>query len=319
MVSGACWTAPTADEAACWTLSAALEAGLCTLPAALDAAPCTEPAALDATPCACEVGSWALPMTFSLRLVIRPFAAVTRRSTTRAGLTFSLRARTSWLTSRRVSSICRRMTSGSLLVMSATPCSRWSVGLEGAGDLLKGLHGALGLRVDLVELLLAHQSGDGADDPPEDRHDQRRPAVAHQVRESPPEGDGQEHQDHVAGEARHSEQSRTRAGLLRLGLDLHLGQLELLAHQGGEVLGDLAHQLADRRALDIGAPLRGGGGPHRAAVVGRVVLLGRLRIALPGAHGRSARRGGARIRGAHGSAHPAGAPGRVVPAGRGGR
>src|SRR3954453_16189764 len=301
MVSGACWTAPTADEAACWTLSAALEAGLCTLPAALDAAPCTEPAALDATPCACEVGSWALPMTFSLRLVIRPFAAVTRRSTTRAGLTFSLRARTSWLTSRRVSSICRRMTSGSLLVMSATPCSQWSVGLEGAGDLLKGLHGALGLRMDLVELLLAHQPGDRADDPPEDRHDQRRPAVAHQVSESPPEGDGQEHEDHVAGEAGHTEQSRARAGLLRLSLDLHLGQFELLAHEGGEVLGDLAHQLTDRGALDVGTAGLGGRGPQGAAVVRRVVLL-RHRLRVRG----GPRRRSAGVGSAHGSAHPAG-------------
>ena len=57
-MSGACWTAPTAVEAAS-----------CTVPAALDAASCTEPAALDAMPCADEVVSWALPMTFSFRLV----------------------------------------------------------------------------------------------------------------------------------------------------------------------------------------------------------------------------------------------------------
>ena len=42
-----------------------------------------------------EVVSWAVPITFSLRLVMRPLAAATRRSTTRAGLTFSLRASTS--------------------------------------------------------------------------------------------------------------------------------------------------------------------------------------------------------------------------------
>ena len=78
---------------------------------------------------------------------------------------------------------------------------------------------------------------------------------AHQVRQRPPQGDGQEHQHHVAGEAGGAEQARTRGGLRRLGLDLDLGELELLAHQGGEVLGDLAHQLADRGALDVGAAL----------------------------------------------------------------
>ena len=54
-----------------------------------------EPAAFDAMPWADDVVSWALPMTFSFRVVMRPLAAVTRRSTTRAGLTFSLRASTS--------------------------------------------------------------------------------------------------------------------------------------------------------------------------------------------------------------------------------
>src|SRR3712207_8873405 len=57
-------------------------------------------------------------------------------------------------------------------------------------------------------------------------------------RSRPPESDGQEHQHHVAGEAGDAEEPCARAGLLRLGLDLHLGQLELLAHEGGEVLGD---------------------------------------------------------------------------------
>src|SRR4029453_12525356 len=105
---------------------------------------------------------------------------------------------------RRVSSICRRMTSGSLLVIGATPCSLrvWgSVGLECAGNLLKRLDGALGLRVDLLELLLAHHEGDGTDDAPENRDDQGRPAVADQVGEGPPERDREEHKDHSAGEA----------------------------------------------------------------------------------------------------------------------
>ncbi|WP_324278656.1 hypothetical protein [Blastococcus brunescens] len=83
-VSGACWTAPTADDAAS-----------CTVPAALDAESCTEPAMFDARCWAVADVSWAEPMTFSFSVLMRPLAAVTRRSTTRAGLTFSLRASTS--------------------------------------------------------------------------------------------------------------------------------------------------------------------------------------------------------------------------------
>src|SRR3712207_1871021 len=101
------------------------------------------------------------------------------------------------------------MTSGSLLVMSATPCSlsgpcewawRGSVGLQCAGDLLERLHGALGLRVHLLELLTAHHEGDGADDAPEDRDDERGETGVHHVLQRPPEGEGQEQQHHVAGE-----------------------------------------------------------------------------------------------------------------------
>ena len=52
-------------------------------------------AAPDAMPCAEDRVSWALPMTESFMRLTRPFAAVTRRSMTRVGFTFSLRASTS--------------------------------------------------------------------------------------------------------------------------------------------------------------------------------------------------------------------------------
>ena len=47
----------------------------------------------------------------------------------------------------------------------------------------------------------------------------------------------------------------------------------------GEVLGDLAHQLTDRGALDVGASGLGRRRPHAAAVVGGVVLLRRVGVA----------------------------------------
>jgi hypothetical protein len=79
----------------CCTVSAAECAAPCTVSAADDAAFCTEPVALDAMPWVRYVVSWALPMTFSFTRATRPLAAVMRRSTTRAGFTFSLRASTS--------------------------------------------------------------------------------------------------------------------------------------------------------------------------------------------------------------------------------
>jgi hypothetical protein len=50
---------------------------------------------LDAVPRAEDVVSWALPITLSFMPANRPLAAETRRSTTRVGFTFSLRASTS--------------------------------------------------------------------------------------------------------------------------------------------------------------------------------------------------------------------------------
>ena len=57
----------------------------------------------------------ALPITFSFTEPTAPLARSTRRSTTRAGLTFSVRASTSRLRSALVASMSRRMTSGSSL------------------------------------------------------------------------------------------------------------------------------------------------------------------------------------------------------------
>ena len=65
------------------------------MPAADEAASCTDPAALDAVPRAEAVVSEALPITLSFIPENRPLAAETRRSTTRVGFTFSLRASTS--------------------------------------------------------------------------------------------------------------------------------------------------------------------------------------------------------------------------------
>ena len=148
--------------------------------------------------------------------------------------------------------------------------------------------------------------------PQSDRDDQGGQADVHDVGQRPPEGEGQEHQDHVAGEAGGAEHARALAGLLRLGLDLHLGQLELLAHEGGEVLGDLTDQLRRPRC-----PRRRDGRPRSSASRGYRCSRPRSSAARAPRSPAAPRRGRAGVGGAHGSAHPTGTAGRVVPAGRG--
>jgi len=126
---------PAADDAASWTVPAAADAAFCTVPVADDAASWTVEAAaeavldtrsaasdaVDRTPeAACPLAcTGLLPITLSLSRVAASRARSTRRSTILAGVTFSVRASTSWPRLTWVRSISRRICSGSLGVLTA--------------------------------------------------------------------------------------------------------------------------------------------------------------------------------------------------------
>src|SRR4051794_1185090 len=125
--------------------------------------------------------------------------------------------------------------------------------LQGIGYLLEGLHRALGLGVHLTNPGPPEDREHRRDHCPECGHDERGPSFVHDVGQRPPQGDGQEERHHVAGEARGTEHPR---GLPRGGdllLDLGLGQVELLPHQGRQVGGHLADELADGPPGDLRA------------------------------------------------------------------
>ena len=83
--------------------------------------------------------------------------------------------------------------------------------------------------------------------------------------------DRQEQHGHVAREPGRTQGTGGLAGLAHLGLDLGLGEGELLAHQRRQVLGDIADELADRHLADID-PVRllvGTGGVLAGRAAGR--------------------------------------------------
>src|ERR1700710_2008440 len=69
--------------------------------------------------------------------------------------------------------------------------------------------------------------------------------MAHTVAERPPQRDGQEEQDHVAGKPGAAEHPGALARALRRLGGLRLGQLDLLPYEGGEVAGDLTDQITE--------------------------------------------------------------------------
>ena len=124
--AGASCTAPAAVAAASWTVPAADDAASCTDEAADEAVPDTRSVAVDAAdrtlPPTDSPDPWrpygSLPMTFSFNRVAASRARSTRRSTILPGVTFSVRASTSWLSAAWVRSISRRICSGSLEVVT---------------------------------------------------------------------------------------------------------------------------------------------------------------------------------------------------------
>ena len=87
---------------------------------------------------------------------------------------------------------------------------------------------------------------DQGDDPPDGGDDDAGPGLPDPLGDAPPRGDGQEQQHHVDGHSRAGEHAHPGAGAGRRLADLRLRQLDLLTHQGREVLAHRRDQLADR-------------------------------------------------------------------------
>ena len=110
-----------------------------------------------------------------------------------AGLTVLARVLTSSLRLARVSSICSRIWSGSLVMM----CPRFLLlRQESSSPSARSAR-----RRICADLPAPRQPEDRRGDQPDCRHDQRRAAMPGGVADAPPRGDRREQQDHVAADA----------------------------------------------------------------------------------------------------------------------
>ena len=98
--------------------------------------------------------------------------------------------------------------------------------------------------LDLLEVLLADQAEDDGHDDQQQRDDAESGPHREPDGDDPGEGHEQEHETEEGEHSRGGEQPAAACRCLRRLAHLGLDELDLAAHEGGEVFGDAGHHCA---------------------------------------------------------------------------
>ena len=133
-----------------------------------------------------------------------------------------------------------------------------SVRFEGGRD-FPGCFDGLGHAFDGFEFLASHGCEDRGDDGPDHGDDDGGPAQAHEFAEGVPEGDGEEQEHEVPGDAGAGEHAAALAGAGAGLLEFGFCEFDFLPDQGGQVPGDLAEEVTEGGGvgLDVRGRMRG--------------------------------------------------------------